>query len=90
MYTPVSESAASTSSYLPAATEVEDLAGNDAAYARHLGNNDPEREAMLSGDHINNSGQFSAGLNVSEERVILLDPNQNKKSHSDGGVSKCW
>ncbi|KAK1774104.1 S-adenosyl-L-methionine-dependent methyltransferase [Copromyces sp. CBS 386.78] len=64
---PVSESAASTSSYLPAATEVEEVTSNDPAYARHVANNDPEREAMLSGDHINNSDQFSAGLSVDSD-----------------------
>ncbi|KAK3401540.1 hypothetical protein B0T20DRAFT_116979 [Sordaria brevicollis] len=66
VYTPVSVSAASTSSYVPAATEVEGLAPNSPAYARHVANNDPEREAMLSGDHIT-SEQFSAGLSVDSD-----------------------
>ncbi|CCC12541.1 unnamed protein product [Sordaria macrospora k-hell] len=48
-------------------TEVEDPAPNDPAYARHVANNDPERGAMLSGDHVNNSGQFSAGLSVDSD-----------------------
>ncbi|KAK3950026.1 S-adenosyl-L-methionine-dependent methyltransferase [Pseudoneurospora amorphoporcata] len=64
---PVSESAASTSSYLPASTEVKEVTSNDPAYARHVANNDPEREAMLAGDHINNSDQFSAGLSVDSD-----------------------
>lgn len=51
---------------MPAATEIEDLAPNDPAYARHVANNDPERDAMLSGDHIT-SEQFSAGLSVDSD-----------------------
>ncbi|KAK3492193.1 S-adenosyl-L-methionine-dependent methyltransferase [Neurospora hispaniola] len=66
VYTPVSESAVSTSSYVTAATGLEDLPPNDPTFARHVANNDPERETMLSGDHIN-SGQDSAGLSVDSD-----------------------
>ena len=41
---------------------------NDPAYARHVAQNDPERPAMLAGDHLN-TGQFSAGLSVSDDLV---------------------
>ncbi|EGZ67772.1 S-adenosyl-L-methionine-dependent methyltransferase, partial [Neurospora tetrasperma FGSC 2509] len=66
VYTPVSESAVSTSSYVTAATGLEDLPSNDPTFARHVANNDPEGETMLSGDHIN-SGQDSAGLSVDSD-----------------------
>lgn len=84
MYTPVSESAVSTSSYVTAATGLEDLPSHDPTSARHVANNDPERETMLSGDHIN-SGQDSAGLSVSEQMVIF--PGLPSRMY---GVSKCW
>ncbi|KAK3503367.1 S-adenosyl-L-methionine-dependent methyltransferase [Neurospora crassa] len=66
VYTPVSESAVSTSSYVTAATGLEDLPSNDPTFARHVANNHPEREAMLSGGHIN-GGQDSAGLSVDSD-----------------------